>query len=188
MIFSCPSRRLYVMTTLVFVLRVTLVAAPPNAQERERDPFAQLFRADADPFATTKVDLPPLELAVQGAQKPPEPTHTGFKALVVETGRDFMAYPRRRSTWVILAIGGGAAALAHPLDDEVNDKLVGSDAAGNFFAPGKYIGAVYTQAGVAVGLYVAGRYILPHAEGIQERTRYLTSASTCSALSSFPRR
>ena len=66
---------------------------------------------------------------------------------------------------MILAIGGGAAALAHPFDDDVNGKLAGSDTAGNFFAAGKYIGAVYTQAGVAVGLYVVGRYMQPHKEG-----------------------
>ena len=95
----------------------------------------------------------------------PEPTHTGFKALVFETGSDFKAFPRRRSTWVILAIGGAAAAIAHPADDEVNARLVGSDAVGRFFAPGKYIGAVYTQASVAVGLYVIGRYMVPHVDG-----------------------
>jgi len=99
------------------------------------------------------------------AQKPPEPEHTGFKALVFETAKDFNAYPRRQSTWVILGIGGAAAALAHPADDEVNQKLAGSDAAGKFFAPGKYIGAAYTQAGVAVGLYVTGRYVMAHDAG-----------------------
>src|SRR4029453_13571838 len=96
-------------------------------------------------------------------QKPPEPKHTGFKALLFETASDFNSFPRRRSTWVILGIGGAAAAIAHPFDDEVNEKLVGSDAVGKFFAPGKYIGALYTQAGVAMGLYVTGRYILPPA-------------------------
>lgn len=95
----------------------------------------------------------------------PEPAHTGFKALVFETGSDFKAFPRRRSTWVILAIGGAAAAIAHPADDEVNARVAGSDAVGRFFAPGKYIGAVYAQAGAAVGLYVIGRYMLPHADG-----------------------
>ena len=34
-----------------------------------------------------------------------------------------------------------------------------------FFAPGKWIGSVYVQAGTAVGLYVIGRYMLPHADG-----------------------
>jgi hypothetical protein len=98
------------------------------------------------------------------AQKPAEPTHTGFKALVFETAGDFKAYPRRQSTWVILAIGAAAAGLAHPVDDEVNNKLAGSDAAGKVFAAGKYIGSFYTQVGVATGLYVVGRYVLPHAD------------------------
>jgi membrane-associated phospholipid phosphatase len=84
--------------------------------------------------------------------------------LLFETASDFKAYPRRQSTWVILAIGGAAAALTHPLDDEVNNKLAGSDAAEKFFAPGKYIGAFYTQVAVASGLWFVGRYVLPRAD------------------------
>lgn len=104
-------------------------------------------------------------------QAPPKPPHTGFKALVFETAGDFAAYPRRQSTWVILAAGGAAAALVHPADDEVNQRLAGSTAAARFFAPGQYIGAVYTQAGVAVALYVYGRYLMPHAEGVPRTNR-----------------
>ena len=107
----------------------------------------------------------PALASAQVAPYPAEPAHTGIKALLFETASDFMKYPQRKSTWVILAIGAGGAALVHPVDEEVNAKLSGSDAAGKFFAPGKYIGAVYTQAGVAVGLYAIGRYVLPHAEG-----------------------
>ena len=99
------------------------------------------------------------------AAKPPEPEHTGFKALVVETGRDFKAFPLRRSTWVILAIGGAAAAIAHPYDDDVNRHLTGSSSVAHFFAPGKYIGSVYVQAGTAVGLYAIGRYVMPRETG-----------------------
>jgi membrane-associated phospholipid phosphatase len=69
---------------------------------------------------------------------------------------------------VILGIGAGAAAAVHPVDDEVNAHLQGSDAAAKFFAPGKWIGSAYVQAGTAVGLYVIGRYALPHPDG--ERT------------------
>ncbi|HEU4892017.1 MAG TPA: phosphatase PAP2 family protein, partial [Vicinamibacterales bacterium] len=156
---------------------------------RGRDPYRTLFKSDSDTAVEIAVPgtdvaevggllasssapvLNPPELAYapgldrQSDQKPPERGHTGFKALAIETGIDFAAYPRRRSTWVILAIGGGAATLARPLDDDVNEKLAGSDTAGNFFAAGKYIGAVYTQAGVAVALYVVGRYMQPHEEG-----------------------
>jgi membrane-associated phospholipid phosphatase len=104
---------------------------------------------------------------VQGppAPKPPEPEHTGVKALVIETGRDFKAFPLRQSTWVILAIGAAGAAIAHPYDDNVNHRLTGNEAVSNFFAPGKYIGSVYVQAGTAVGLYAIGRYAMPHQAG-----------------------
>jgi membrane-associated phospholipid phosphatase len=104
----------------------------------------------------------------QQTEKPevhPEPAHTGFSALVRTTAGDFGAFPRRPSTWVILGIGAGAALIAHPADDNVNGRLVGSRAVGRFFAPGKWIGSAETQIGVSVGLYVVGRYILPHAEG-----------------------
>ncbi len=101
----------------------------------------------------------------QASAQHPAPTRTGFKALVFETASDFNAFPRRRSTWVILAIGGAAAALAHPVDDQVNARMVGSAAVGRFFAPGKYIGSTYVQAGAATGLYLVGRYVLPHVEG-----------------------
>ena len=116
----------------------------------------------------------PSRLQDSSKQQPPathpEPTHTGFKALVFETGSDFKAFPRRRSTWVILGIGGAAAAIAHPADDNVNSRLAGAGA-GRAFAPGKWIGAVYVQAGTAIGLYVVGRYLLPHAEGEPKTNR-----------------
>jgi hypothetical protein len=127
-------------------------AAPQSATAS--DPFAQLFALDPD-----------ASVLQQTAPPPDTPRHTGFKALVYDMGADFKAFPRRRSTWVILAIGGAAAALAHPADDDVNAKLGGSSAADKFFAPGKYIGSVPVQAGVAAGLYVIGRYVLPPAEG-----------------------
>ena len=98
-------------------------------------------------------------------QAHPAPAHTGFKALVFETASDFKAFPRRKSTWVILGVGGAAAALVHPLDDNVNETITGSDAVGKFFAAGKWIGSAYVQVGTAVGLYVNGRYAMPHADG-----------------------
>jgi len=121
-------------------------------------PFDRLFVAEPKPNPDAKVML---SISQDPAQTPPQPRRTGLASLVRTTGADFKAFPRRRSTWVILGIGAGAAALAHPADDSLNARVVGSPAVGRFFAPGKYIGAFYVQAGAAAGLYVIGRYVLP---------------------------
>jgi hypothetical protein len=78
-----------------------------------------LFEPDFDAFSTNPSAV---DLDIQ-TQKPPEPQHTGFQALVRSTANDFVAFPRRRSTWVILGIGGAAALLVHPIDDDVNDAV-----------------------------------------------------------------
>jgi membrane-associated phospholipid phosphatase len=95
------------------------------------------------------------------ASPPPEPAHTGFRALAKDTVKDFASFPRRRSTWVILGVGGALAALAHPGDTYVTEHLVASRGAGRVFVAGKYLGAFYTQIGVALGIYTIGRYVLP---------------------------
>ncbi len=131
-------------------------------------PWRELF-VPSRPFAagtsatTTVAEADPQS---QSAAPPPaEPQHTGFQALVRTVGSDFVAFPKRRSTWVILGIGAGGALLALPVDDDVNAKLVGSEAVGRFFAPGKVIGSAWVQIGASVGLYVVGRYVMPHKEG-----------------------
>jgi len=103
----------------------------------------------------------PQEPQATPAEKPPEPEHTGVAAIVYKTAGDFKAFPRRKSTWVILGIGGAASALVHPADKTVTRRMAASDTAGTFFAPGKYIGSVGVQLGAAAGLYVIGRYIVP---------------------------
>ncbi|HKT81506.1 MAG TPA: phosphatase PAP2 family protein [Vicinamibacterales bacterium] len=95
------------------------------------------------------------------AEKPPIPAHTGIKALFFETASDFALFPQRKSTWIILALGGATALAAHPADDNVNARLAGSANADRFFKPGQYLGG-YAQAGAAVSLYLVGRFILPH--------------------------
>ena len=117
--------------------------------------------ARAGTLAAVLITPLPALCQTPSAQPPPEPQHTGLAALVYTTAADFKALPRRRSTWVILAIGGAAAAAAHPADDSANNRLVGSPAVSRLFAPGKWIGSAYVQAGTAVGLYTIGRYVLP---------------------------
>jgi len=101
---------------------------------------------------------------LQQEPRPAQPAHTGFKALFFETVSDFKAFPQRKSTWVILGMGGVAAAAVHPLDDDVNEEFSESNSAKNIFVVGKYLGSVYVQAGIATGLYVIGRYVLPPAK------------------------
>lgn len=130
-------------------------------------PWRQLFVpgqpfAAETPAAATFAEADPPS---QPAPPPAEPQHTGFQALIRTIGSDFVALPKRRSTWVIVGIGAGGALLAHPVDDSLNARMVGSPAVGRFFAPGKVIGSAWVQTGVSVGLYVVGRYVMPHAEG-----------------------
>ncbi len=156
--------------TVWLVVAFAAMSVSASAQESPVDLFASLdtdrplfpvpslleWHASAEPGD----DLFAPDL-LQGPEKPPEREHTGLAAIVYTTAADFKAFPLRRSTWVILAIGGGAAALAYPADDRVNEALVGSDAVGGFFAAGKYVGSTYVQGGLAVGLYLVGRYVLP---------------------------
>lgn len=102
----------------------------------------------------------------------PAPEHTGFQAFVRTTAADFAAFPQRPSTWVILGIGAGSALLAHPVDDTVNAHIVSSDTVAAFFAPGKVVGAVATQAGASIGLYFIGRYLVPAISDAPRTNKY----------------
>ena len=99
-------------------------------------------------------------LGISEPQSSPEPRHTGLSALVRSTASDFAAFPRRRSTWVILGIGAGAAALARPFDDDLNEKLVTADGLRKALKPGKVLGYAWVQGGAAVGLYLVGRFAI----------------------------
>ena len=119
-------------------------------------PYARLF-------------LPPptaVSLAqATAAQPPPKPEHTGIGALIYATGSDFVAFPKRKSTWVILGIGGAAALLVHPWDTEINDELQEANTLKKVMAPGKYLGYGWVQMGAAVGMYAIGRYAMEPDEG-----------------------
>jgi membrane-associated phospholipid phosphatase len=104
-------------------------------------------------------------------QEPPTPAGTGFRALAKETTADFVAFPRRPSTWVILGAGGTAAAFGHLADDYVNGHLAGSDAAGSFFVAGKWIGSAWVQGGTSVTLYVVGRYVIPRIKDVPKANK-----------------
>jgi hypothetical protein len=95
---------------------VEWVAADPPQPRASLFPLRQINWADVAPADDQAVASGADQAAQQPADKPPVQAHNGFKALVFETASDFKAFPQRRSTWVILAIGGAAAAAAHPAD------------------------------------------------------------------------
>lgn len=147
--------------------------AIPGVESTES--FRQLFQSTPVGLPPSLLSYPPphplfpqvpqrLAFSYQEQQPPaadPPPKHTGLAALVYSTGSDFKAYPRRRSTYVILGIGLAAAGLAHPLDDDVTDAFADSGkGVDRFFAAGKYMGLAVVQAGAAVGTWAVGRYVL----------------------------
>jgi len=71
-----------------------------------------------------------------------------------------VAFPKRRSTWALLAAGAAGALATHPADSYVETHIVGNSTANSFFKLGKYLGGTYAQIGAGVGLWVAGRYII----------------------------
>lgn len=92
----------------------------------------------------------------QPAGPPPTPRHTGIKAMFKDLGQDVKHLPSKENLfWT--AIGGGLALAVHPADDNVNQSLVNSSFAHNFFKPGAVLGSIYTLLGSAVTVYTIGR-------------------------------
>ena len=89
----------------------------------------------------------------------PEHAHTGWATLVKDTGRDFIAFPKRRSTWAILGIGAAAALATRPTDNYVESHIVGNTTAERTFTVGTGAGSAYRQIGTGVGLWAVGRYV-----------------------------
>jgi membrane-associated phospholipid phosphatase len=142
-----------------------------DVSAQDRLPFsisADLFRATSVTALPSDFDaatpIPAGELRLQDPQAPQQPPpvhHTGFQALIRTTAGDFAAFPKRPSTWVILAVGAAGAAAAHPADTSLNVRLRGNRAVSRLFVPGKYIGLGYVQASAAIGTYLIGRYWMP---------------------------
>src|SRR5262245_5482906 len=98
--------------------------------------------------------------AGQVVQKPegpaPTPRHTGIKAMIKDLGQDVIHLPSKENLfWA--GVGGGLALAVHPADDNVNESLVNSAFAHNFFLPGKYLGSLPVLLGAASTTYIFGR-------------------------------
>jgi membrane-associated phospholipid phosphatase len=150
--------------TIAFLIPLLAVTSTASAQSSDvplsTRPFLGLF-AVGQREGSTALSLGSIQ---DPAQKPAKPQHTGFAALVRSTASDFNAFPRRKSTWVILAIGAAAAGAAAPTDREVSDELQ-SNWARRLFRPGRVIGYGWVQTGAAIGTYLVGRYVIKPPEG-----------------------
>ena len=125
-------------------------------------PSAADARQATAPSDTPAVAGGPAQAAAAPAD---EPKRSGFGAAMRSVGSDVASFPRRRSTWVLLGIGGAAAAIAYPIDSAVNERLQQSDGLQEAMLPGKCLGNGWVQAGAAVGLYTVGRLWVPPASG-----------------------
>ena len=65
-----------------------------------------MFVLAGTPAAGQSVDQAP-------AEPHPTPAHTGWSSLAKDTAQDFVAFPKRKSTWVLLGAGAAGALLAH---------------------------------------------------------------------------
>jgi len=140
---SLPSAKWVVVVAVVF-----MAAADPAVAQDTSSP---------DPAAAPD---PGAAQAAQPADVHAEPAHTGWATLAKDTGRDFLSFPKRRSTWVLLAAGGAAALAAHPADDYVERHIVGNSTATDVFKLGKWVGSAEVQVGASVGLWLVGRYLV----------------------------
>jgi hypothetical protein len=159
----------FVWCALVSVTPVLAEAAGPFQHVFDTPPFQIDHVSATAPHEGTRLPRawPGGQDPATGTRKPNQPPvreHTGIGALVYATAADFKAFSRRKSTWVILGIGAGAAAIAHTADDDLQEHFADSDSSG-VFGPGKYIGSFYVQLGTATGLYLIGRYAIPPAAG-----------------------
>jgi len=102
--------------------------------------------------------------STNGKEVHPLPASTGWKTLFKDTVSDFVAFPKRESTWTLLGIGVGGALIAHQAGDGyVERHIVGNPKANDVFKLGKIVGNTGFEVGAAVALYGIGRYVIPPA-------------------------
>lgn len=155
-------------------LLLTALASSATTLQAQRlvAPDAAAFLASDDSTALTE-PLAPLDFSTADTQESQPRKHgTGIGSLFPTTFGDFKAFPRRKSTWIILGIGAGAAAIAWPFDDELNEEFKESSAR-KVFRPGRVIGYAWVQGGAAVALYVIGRYGMHPEEGKDNKLAHI---------------
>ncbi len=159
-------RRLFSCALLIW-----FCALPVAAQEPE---VVSSDQSVSQPQDEQREDEPKQNAPKQEPKKEEAPQHlsTSWVSLVKDSASDFVAFPKRKSTWTLLGLGAAAALAVHPADDYVENHIVGNQAAENFFSLGKWVGSTYVQVGSAVGLWAVGRYVFAPAQGEPRTNKY----------------
>ena len=150
--FRCVVSVVFVVCGMAMPSRAQSLADQPAAVESGTASPA-LWRADGIVFAP-RVDFG--QSIPQPAGPPPTPRHTGIKALLKGIVVDLKHLPSKENL-VWAGVGGGLALAVHPIDDNVNHKLVNNHAAENFFQPGEILGELGTLLGSSAVVYAVGR-------------------------------
>jgi PAP2 superfamily protein len=118
------------------------VAAQPSGILQQATHAAAAFQLD--------------QVVQQPEGPPPTPRHTGLRPFLKDLAGDVTHLPSKENLfWV--GVGGGGALAAHPFDDDVNEAMVGSTFAKNFFKPGRVVGQLSTMFGSASIVWGIGR-------------------------------
>jgi len=150
------------------LVTLTLSATPAWAQA---DVTAEPQQTQAQP-EEPKPDEASKPLPKKDAAPPPPHLSTSWVSLIKDSGSDFVAFPKRRSTWVLLGAGAAAALAAHPADSYVETHIVGNKTADRAFTLGKWVGGAEVQMGAAAGLWAIGRYVVAPAADESRTNKY----------------
>ena len=140
---------------LVAVVCVGARSAEAQTPTRNLFPPSLFLPSQRDDSAATFVKAPDDQARQDPLPEPEKPTRGFVSALGHNLVDDVKHLPRRNSVYWL--VGGGIAALAvHPVDDDINRRLLGSDLS-NAFIPGKFIGSTQVQLGASITTYIIGR-------------------------------
>ncbi len=160
------------MKVLVGAALIAVLSAAPLGAQTADDPGEPGQPVAAQPSAPVAAQPPVPPPPDPGKNAAPVRTHTGWATLVKDTGVDFAAFPRRRSTWTLLGLGAAGALAAYPADDYIESHAVGNEVAERVFSVGKWVGSTYVQIGTGVGLWAVGRYVFAPAANEPQTNKY----------------
>jgi hypothetical protein len=153
-------------------LVVLCSAIPVAAQTNDIDTPTAGTIATQSTESLSPGQAPPEPQSEPKKEAVPKHLSTSWRSLLKDSASDFVAFPKRRSTWTILGIGAAAALAVHPADDYVESHIVGNEAVDKFFSPGHWLGSAPVQFGSAVGLWAVGRYVVAPAQGEPRTNKY----------------